>query len=148
MERRITRIATAPASRLAMQEVDRVVAEAGRGLVGDRYHGSKHRHVTVQSEDELAEAAMALGIAFDPLSTRRNVTISGPLPRVRGSRFRLGVVEVEVIRDAAPCRILDDAVGEGARDALRRRAGIVCRVLTGGLLMIGDEVVEPSDESA
>ena len=140
MTQRVTGIAIAPASRLAMKAVDSVVVEAGRGLVGDRYHGSKHRHVTVQSADELAEAEERLGVAIDPLDTRRNVTISGPLPRERGSRFRLGQVEVEVIRDAAPCRVLDDSVGEGARDALRRRAGVVCRVLSDGVITVGDGV--------
>lgn len=41
----------APGRRLPVRAVDSVVAEAGRGLVGDRYHGSKHRHVTIQSQE-------------------------------------------------------------------------------------------------
>ena len=35
------------------RSVDLVEAEAGVGLVGDRYHGSRHRHYTVQAYDEL-----------------------------------------------------------------------------------------------
>ena len=42
-------IHVAKATRLPMRAVDRATVEAGKGIVGDRYHGTKHRHVTVQS---------------------------------------------------------------------------------------------------
>jgi len=35
----------------------------------------------------------------------------------------IGDVELEVVRVAAPCRLLDDGIGPGAAVALRRRAG-------------------------
>ncbi|MDF3046191.1 MAG: hypothetical protein K0R30_2419, partial [Ornithinibacter sp.] len=35
------------ARRLPMRAVVMVHAEAGAGLVGDRYHGTRHRHVSV-----------------------------------------------------------------------------------------------------
>ncbi len=53
-----------------------MVAETGKGLVGDRYHGTGHRHVSVQSATELAEAAVELGAPIEAAGTRRNVTIS------------------------------------------------------------------------
>ena len=43
-----------------MRSVGEVTAEAGKGLVGDRYHGSRHLHVTVQSQEALDSAAAAL----------------------------------------------------------------------------------------
>ena len=143
MDNRVTGIGIAPASRLPLRPVDRVVADAGRGLIGDRYHGSKHRHLTVQSELDLAVAAHALGAAIDPLATRRNITISGPVPDERGSRFEIGPVMVEVVRAAAPCKLLDEVIGPGARVALRRRGGMVCRVLTDGEIAVGDAVGAP-----
>jgi MOSC domain-containing protein YiiM len=131
----------APGRRLPMKSVDEVVVETGRGIVGDRYHGTKHRHVTVQSADGLAEAATELGIPVPPEGTRRNVTIShGKVPTAPGSRIRIGDVELEVVRVAAPCRILDDEIGPGAAAALRRRAGSVCRTLAGGRIRVGDPV--------
>jgi len=42
-----------PARKIPMKSVASVHAEAGKGLVGDRYHGSKHRHVSVQSFEDL-----------------------------------------------------------------------------------------------
>lgn len=141
----VVAIHIAPATRLPMKSVDEVEAEAGRGLVGDRYHGSKHRHVTVQSAAALAEAAVDLGRPIDPGTTRRNITVSGPshgdVPSRPGDRIRIGAVELEVVRIAAPCKLLDDAVGDGARTALRRRAGSVCRIVASGPISVGDPVV-------
>jgi MOSC domain-containing protein YiiM len=131
----------APGRRLPMKAVEEVVVETGRGIVGDRYHGTRHRHVTVQSSERLAEAAAEMGIPVPPEGTRRNVTIScGDVPTAPGSRIVLGAVELEVVRVAAPCRILDDEIAPGAAAALRRRAGSVCRVLVGGRLRVGDPV--------
>lgn len=101
-------IHVAKARRLPMQTKDLVEIEAGKGIVGDRHHGTKHRHVTVQSRESLDEAAAALGRDVPSHLTRRNITIShGAVPR----------------------------------EALRRRAGTVCRVLEGGTITVGDEVV-------
>jgi MOSC domain-containing protein YiiM len=36
--------------------------------------------------------------------------------------------------------MLDMELGDGARTALRRRAGVICRVLSDGELAIGDPV--------
>ncbi len=131
----------APASRLPMQRRESVEAEAGVGLVGDRYHGSRHRHVTVQAADALAAASADLGRTIEHGATRRNVTISGSeVPTEIGRRFRIGPVDVEVVRIAAPCKLLDDGIGDGARTALRRRAGTVCRLLGSGTITIGDPV--------
>lgn len=132
----------APATRLPMREVASVVAEAGKGLVGDRYHGTRHRHVTIQSAESLREAAAVHGSPIPDGSTRRNLTIShGVVPTAPGTRVRIGEVELEVVRVAAPCKLLDDTIGPGAQHALRRRAGTVFRVLSGGPIAVGDSLI-------
>lgn len=137
----VSALRVAPGRRLPMKAVEEVVIETGRGIVGDRYHGSRHRQVSVQSAEGLEAAAADLGVPVLPEGTRRNVTIDhGDVPPRPGSRLLLGVVELEVVRVAAPCRILDDEIGPGAAAALRRRAGSICRVLTGGTLRVGDPV--------
>lgn len=137
----VTALHVAPARRAPGLAVDRIEVEAGRGIVGDRYHGTRHRHVSVQAQDALDEAAAALGRPVEPVMTRRNVTVDvGPVPREPGARIRLGAVLLEVVRVAAPCRVLDEEVGPGAQPALRRRAGSICRVLTGGWVSLGDPV--------
>ena len=129
---RVSALHVAKATRLPMRAVDSVEVEAGRGIVGDRYHGTRHRHVTVQSQEALDEAAEVYGRPVPVEMTRRNVTISGgEVPR------NPGPVLLEVVRVAAPCKLLDDTIGPGAQEALRRRAGSVCRVLEGGELALG-----------
>jgi MOSC domain-containing protein YiiM len=124
-----------------MRSVDAVVAEAGKGLVGDRYHGSRHRHVTIQSRELLDRAAEELGHDFDAGATRRNLTVdAGEIPTQPGARIVIGEIELEVVRVVAPCRLLDDDIGRGAAAALRRRAGSACRVLSSGTVRVGDFV--------
>lgn len=129
----------APGRRLPTKSVGRVVAETGKGLIGDRYHGARHRHVTVQSWTDLQQAAKMLGHPVEPAGIRRNITLThGQVPTTPGTRVRLGDVLLEVVRVAAPCRILDDEIAPGAAVALRHRAGTCFRVLEGGEISVGD----------
>ncbi len=137
----VASIHVAKATRLPMRAVDRVTVEAGKGIVGDRYHGTKHRHVTVQSATALRAAAETFGADVPAELTRRNLTVDeGDVPTAPGSRIRIGDVLLEVVRVASPCKLLDDTIGRGAQEALRRRGGSVCRVLEGGEIAVGDLV--------
>lgn len=137
----VTAIHLAPGTRLPTKSVPWVQAEAGRGLVGDRYHGTRHRHVTIQSAQDLAAGAAELGRPIEPGLTRRNVTISGGrIPTRPGDRLSIGEVQLEVVRVAAPCRLLDDGLGPGAARALHNRGGTVFRLLTSGTIRVGDQV--------
>lgn len=139
---KVVAIHIAPGSRIPTHPVDSVEAEAGKGLVGDRYHGSRRRQVTVQSQEALNLAADDLGYAFEAHATRRNITVDvGDVPAKPGTRLRIGGVDFEVVRDAAPCRLLDDWIGPGAMTALRGRAGSALRVLTTGTIRVGDSVL-------
>lgn len=131
----------APRHRAPMVAVDAVEAIAGEGLVDDRFFGTRHRHVTVQSADDLARATRWLGRDVVPERTRRNVTISGgALPTEPGSRLRVAGLDLEVVRVAAPCRIMDDELGPGGAASLRRRGGVVCRLLDSGVIRLGSPV--------
>ena len=124
-----------------MRSVESADVEAGKGIVGDRYHGTTHRHVTVQSAAALAEATAVFGAEVPAHLTRRNLTVDeGLVPPVPGTRITVGPVLLEVVRVAAPCKLLDDTIGRGAQEALRRRGGSVCRVLEGGTIHLGDDV--------
>lgn len=147
---KVVAIHIAKAQKLPTRMVDSVDAEAGKGLVGDRYHGTRHRHVTIQSQQDLDAAADRLGYAFDAGATRRNITVdAGEIPTKPGTLLRIRDVELEVVRLAAPCRLLDDWIGAGAMAAMHRRGGSVCRLLSSGTISVGDEVVvEPPPSPA
>lgn len=137
----VVAIHIAPGSRLPTRPVGSVDAEAGKGLIGDRYHGSRRRQVTLQSQEALDLAAADLGHGFDCGATRRNITVdSGEIPSAPGTRLRIGAVDFEVVRVAAPCRLLDDWIGPGAMAALRGRAGSALLVLSSGTIRVGDPV--------
>ena len=137
----VSSLHVAKGRRLPMKAVDNVEVETARGIVGDRYHGSKHRQVSVQSLDDLLVAADLFGSPIPPGLTRRNITVTGgSIPRDPGAIVRIGEVVLEVVRVAAPCKLLDDTIGAGAQHALRHRGGSVCRVLEGGVVEIGSEV--------
>lgn len=138
---RIVAIHIAPGRKVPTRSVPEVQAEAGKGLVGDRYHGAKHRHVTIQSRELLDCAADDLGHVIDAGATRRNLTVdAGDIPTRPGERLTIGTVELEVVRVAAPCRLLDDWIAPGAAAAMHRRGGSVLRVLSSGVIRVGDEV--------
>ena len=57
---RIHAIHVSPARGLPMRPVESVLLASGRGIPGDRYHQSRHRHVSVQALEDLeADAAEA-----------------------------------------------------------------------------------------
>ena len=68
------------------------------------------------------------------------MTITGPVPGEPGARIRIGDVELEVVRVAAPCRIMEASIGPGGQEALRRRGGAVFRALSSGTIRVGDPV--------
>ena len=138
---RVHAIHVSPARGLPMRPAESVLLASGRGIPGDRYHQSRHRHVSVQALEDLEAAADELGAPILPESTRRNITITGTaVPSRPGDQLWIGGACLEVVRIAAPCRLLDDEIGEGARVALRRRAGSILRVIGDGVVGMGDEV--------
>ncbi len=137
----VDRISIATASRQPLIILDEIEAEPGLGLRGDRSGFNSARQVSIQSRTELASASKRLGRVIEPDQTRRNITIdAGELPRNRGQRLLLGTVELEVFSDAAPCAVMTEIIGTGARSALRKLAGIHCRVVRGGVIHVGDDL--------
>ena len=142
---RVAALHVAAVRHAPMTAVTHVEAEAGRGLVGDRYHGTRSRHVSVQSLSELDAASEARGAPVPAELTRRNVTLDhGAVPTTPGARIVIGEVVLEVVRKAAPCRVMETAVGPGARAAMHERGGAVCRILTSGTISVGDVVELPT----
>ena len=140
MEGTVTALYVAAEHHSAMEPRTSLTVEAGAGIVGDRYHGSRHRHVTVQSAADLDAAAADLGAPVTPAMTRRNVTVDVPVPTEPGTRIVIGDVLLEVVRLAAPCKIMESSIGPGGRAALRRRGGTAFRALSSGAISIGDRV--------
>jgi MOSC domain-containing protein YiiM len=141
---RVEWIGVRPGREVPMRETDSVRAEAGGGLVGDRYKGgSGKRGVTLLQAEHLPAIAVLSGHAqVAPALLRRNVVVSGiPLVALKGRRFRVGEVLLEGTGPCDPCSRMEDALGPGGYNAMRGHGGLTARILEGGTLRVGDAVV-------
>lgn len=142
----LTSITIADSYGAGLRLLDSAELVAGKGIVGDRYFGGV-RQVTVICTGEVGKAAAEFGVAaMDPAASRRNLVVDVPeLPRDHGTIIRIGDVVLSVWRDCAPCELMDEVYGEGARQALKERAGVSAQVVEGGSIRIGDRVtIEPA----
>ncbi|MCL1634099.1 MOSC domain-containing protein [Luteimonas sp. SX5] len=139
-----------PARDVDMTPVESVQAVAGKGLEGDRYmanNGSGKRGITlIQAEHLPTIAALSGHDAVPPALLRRNVVVSGiPLIAFKGRRFRIGDVLLEGTDSCDPCSRMEAALGPGGYNAMRGHGGLCARILEGGTLHVGDEVVAVPD---
>lgn len=141
MDGTVTAIHIAPRYGEPVEPVTEIEAVAGKGLVGDRYYGTR-RQVTLVAAGELGAAAEDLRLErIAHGSTRRNITVDVPsLPREHGARIEIGEAVLEVWRDCAPCEVMETTVAPGARAALKGRAGVSATVVDGGFIRMGDTV--------
>jgi MOSC domain-containing protein YiiM len=144
---RVQWIGLRPARDVPMQAVDEVHAESGGGLAGDRYGlskgGSGKRGVTLIQAEHLPVIAVLSGHAeVAPSTLRRNLLVSGiPLVALKGRRFRIGEVLLEGTDDCDPCSRMEAALGPGGYNAMRGMGGLCARILEGGAIRVGDDVV-------
>jgi MOSC domain-containing protein YiiM len=147
---RVEAIHIATAIGAPMVSLDRVRAEAGVGLEGDRYASrSGHRSdgkdadrdLTLIEAEVIEDLAATDGIVLAPGETRRNVTTRGiRLNDLVGRRFRVGDVECEGIRLCEPCQYLNDSIGKPILRPLAHRAGLRAKIRKGGEIAVGAEV--------
>lgn len=145
---RVEWIGLRPQRDVPMESVEEALAQAGIGLVGDRYAGgSGKRGVTlIQAEHLPAIAALSGRDVLEPALLRRNVVVSGlPLVALKGRRFRLGEALLEGTEDCDPCSRMEDALGPGGYNAMRGHGGLCARILEGGRIRRGDALIVLAD---
>jgi MOSC domain-containing protein YiiM len=124
--------------------VDSVQAVAGKGLEGDRHFHPEGAPSGQALTLVAAEAVEAAGLK--PGETRRQVTVRDvDVNGLVGKRFRVGEVECFGIELCEPCRHLEQMTRPGIIKELAHRAGINADILVGGVIRIGDPVVEIPD---
>lgn len=141
---RVEWIGLRPQRDLPMHDVVEAEVLAGKGLLGDRYlGGSGNRGVTlIQAEHLPVIAALSGHERVSPALLRRNLVVSGlPLLALKGRRFRIGEVLLEGVEECDPCSRMEAALGPGGYNAMRGHGGIVCRILEGGKIRVGDPVI-------
>jgi MOSC domain-containing protein YiiM len=150
---RLEWIGVRPMQREGIREVLQVHARADRGLDGDhraRRAGSR-RQVTLIQREHLAVLAQLLDQPeIAPELTRRNLVICGiNLLALKDEFFSLGEVLLEGTGACEPCSRMETNLGSGGYNAMRGHGGITARVVSGGLIRVGDALRHfPRNETA
>ncbi len=120
------------------------MAEAGKGLAGDRYKTTSNgaRQVTLIDAAALdAVAAYLRCKKVDPALARRNIVVQGiNLLALKNKRFRVGKAVLEYSGECHPCSRMETNLGPGGYNAMRGHGGITARVVESGEIALGDEV--------
>jgi MOSC domain-containing protein YiiM len=118
---------------------------AGKGIEGDHYQTSRDgpRQATLIASESIQAIASFLGReTLPPDLLRRNLVTRGlNLVALKGRRFRIGPALLEASGDCAPCSQMEEALGTGGYNAVRGHGGITARIIEGGSVAIGDEIV-------
>jgi MOSC domain-containing protein YiiM len=121
--------------------VESVQAVAGKGLEGDRHfhdEGAPSGQALTLVAAEVVEEA-----GLQPGDTRRQLTVRDvDVNALVGKRFRVGEVECFGVELCEPCRHLEEMTRQGIIKELTHRAGINADIVVGGVIRVGDPVVE------
>lgn len=145
MEGKLEWIGLRPAHKAAMISVEYTEAIVGLGLAGDhrceKTPGSA-RQVTLISREYIQQIAEKINqTTIDPASLRRNLVISGlDMDLLRFQQIKIGDVILETSALCHPCSRMDQALGEGAKQAMMGSGGLCAKILQGGIIHIGDKV--------
>ena len=165
MKPTIIGLASDGAHRFSKQPCGAVTLRAGLGVEGDAHAGRLVQHLSRMAKDpgaanlrqvhlihaELFDELAAQGFAIGPGQMGENVTTRGIdlLGLSRGTRLRLGaeaVIEVTGLRN--PCHklnglapgLMEAVLGRADDGSLIRKAGVMAVVVTGGEVLVGDEI--------
>jgi MOSC domain-containing protein YiiM len=133
-------------------EIEAAKLEAGKGIIGDRYHeraleflavGDQvpSNHISVISKEELAGFLERNNAEIDYADFRRNVLTSGiDLRELIGRQFKLGSALCQGIEDCDPCAFLAATVHHSVLPEMKKKAGLRAIILEDGDLKIGDTI--------
>ena len=122
--------------------VEQALLVTEHGVQGDAHAGAWHRQVSFLATESIEKAkAAGLSVGFGDFA--ENIATEG-IDWVRipvGSRFRLGkTVLVEITQIGKEC-LKKCAIYYQAGDCIMPREGVFARVIEGGVIRRGDEIV-------
>ena len=137
-----------PPGNAPMQEVDEVECVAGKGLRGDRFFNYKEDYkgqVTFFSHEVYERLCEQFQLSEVPPSVfRRNVVTKGvDLNELIGEEFEIQGIKFLGTVESTPCYWMNQAVAEGAEEAMKGFGGLRAKILEGGTLR-RSQMLEPA----
>ena len=125
-----------PAEGAPMKVVSSVEAIANHGLRDDANAGRTKRQVLIIERELLDEFQLPVG------DVRENITVQGIqlAGMAAGTKVRVGSVLLEAMLDCAPCEFIE-AKRAGLRAAMEGKRGTLFKVIAGGEINVGDEII-------
>jgi MOSC domain-containing protein YiiM len=122
-----------------MDSVPQVVAHPRRGLQG--HHRS---NLTLIESERIERFAEQYEVLFSSHDARRNIVTRGiDLNALVGREFEIGEVRAVADELCEPCATLARRTHRQVLHGLVHRGGLRCRILSGGLIRVGDAVQLP-----
>ncbi len=119
-----------------MRAVDSVRLIADLGMEEDSHaRAGSRRQVLLMEQEALQRFGLEAG------AVRENITTRGiELMKLgEGGRLRVGDAELEITGECHPCSRMDE-IRPGLQEALQGQRGVVARVISGGVIRVGDTV--------
>ena len=136
-------IAMRKKSRAPMELVDTADISIDLGIDGDFRGKHKKRQITLLAKEDWEYTCADLGTKM-PWTTRiaNLLTKKISFENTTGSHLQIGDIVLQVTGETQPCYRMDEAYS-GLQEALVPdwRGGILCLVLTGGRIQIGDSIL-------
>lgn len=139
---RVAAVCLSPEKGRKKVPVDRAVLKAGHGLEGDGHAGAWHRQISLLAQESVDKMRVK-GLDVGPGSFAENLLTEGldlvGLPI--GSRLRVGkAVLLEITQIGKECHDRC-AIYHQVGDCVMPREGVFAKVLEGGEVKAGDEIV-------
>jgi MOSC domain-containing protein YiiM len=125
-----------------MRTLDSTSVSCESGVEPDVHGAPGPRQVSVLAQESWADACREVDAELPWTTRRANLLIEGvPLASTTGRRLRVGPAVLEITDESAPCENMDEQ-HSGLRQVLMPdgRGGVVCRVVEGGSVGVGDAV--------
>ena len=140
---RLELIQIRPARRGPITSVTEVSVDIESGLEGDHYSkpGGK-RMVTLIQKEHLETIGEWFHLPEVAPLVRRNLVVSGiNLLALHNQEFSIGNVVFQGTGHCPPCSRMEENLGLGGYNAMRGHGGITAKIIQGGHIRIGDQLI-------
>ncbi len=136
----VVAIARRARTRAPMESLQAATVTVEAGVDGDVRGQLRDRQVTVLGQEGWEAACADLGRELPWTTRRANILVRGlQLKETVGKTIRIGSLTLEVTDETDPCsRMEEQAAGLLAALTPEWRGGVTCRVVSGGVVRVGD----------